>query len=186
MSRHPLTRRLNVYSRRVHRWGAILASVPVVIILCTGLLLQLKKQVPWVQPPTMRGSSQAPTLEPAAILAAAAAVPEAGISSWADVERLDIQPRRGIAKVVSATRWEVQIDTATGAVLQSRYRRSDLIESIHDGSYFHDKAKLFVFLPAGAALLGLWITGMYLWIIPNLARRNGRRRRGAVSSGGGA
>jgi len=57
------------------------------------------------------------------------------------------------------------------------YRRSDLIESLHDGSFFTDTAKLTVFLANGAVLLALWVTGMYLWGLPLVARRGARRRR---------
>ena len=69
-------------------------------------------------------------------------------------------------KIRGVNRWEVQLDATTGAVLSSTYRRSDLIESIHDGSWFHDRVKLWIFLPSGVVLLALWVTGMYLWILP--------------------
>ena len=45
------------------------------------------------------------------------------------------------------TGYEVQIDTETAEILQVAVRRSDLIESIHDGSYFNDHFKLWV-IPA--------------------------------------
>ena len=68
----------------------------------------------------------------------AKSVPEAGISSWADLDRVDIKPDKGVIKFISHSRWEVQIDTGTAEILQVAYRRSDLIESIHDGSCFAD------------------------------------------------
>ncbi len=74
--------------------------------------------------------------------------------------------RRGIAKLLSRNRWEVQIDLHSGAVLQHAYRRSDLIESLHDGSWFHESAKYWIFLPAGLITLGLWLTGIYLFVLP--------------------
>ena len=46
------------------------------------------------------------------------------------------------------------------------YRRSDVIETIHDGSWFHDNVKLWIFLPTAVVVLGLWITGIYLFILP--------------------
>jgi hypothetical protein len=105
--------------------------------------------------------------------------PEAGISTWDHVDRLDVRPGRGIVKVRGENRWEVQVDTQTRRVVQVMYRRSDLIESLHDGSFFSDTAKVTVFLANGAILLGLWITGMYLWGLPLVARRRGRLRRAA-------
>ena len=53
-------------------------------------------------------------------------------------------------------RWEVQLNADTGEVLHTAIRRSDVIESIHDGSWFHESFKLWVFLPAGIILAILW------------------------------
>lgn len=163
-------------NRRLHRIGAVLTAAPVLVVVLSGLLLQLKKESDWIQPPTAKGSAQAPALEFGQILEAARAVPEARIETWEDVDRLDVRPSKGIAKVRANSRWEVQVDTATGEVLQVAYRRSDLIESIHDGSWFHERAKLWVFLPSGVILLGLWGTGVYLWLLPHLARRRKRSK----------
>ncbi len=62
------------------------------------------------------------------------------------------------------------MDLATGDVLHSAYRRSDLIESLHDGSWFHDAAKLYVFLPVAVVVFGLWATGIYLFFLPIAVR----------------
>jgi hypothetical protein len=93
-------------------------------------------------------------------------VEEAKIQSWNDVDRLDVRVEKGVVKVRGKNRWEVQVDTHTGEVLHVAYRRSDLIESIHDGSWFHEKVKLWIFLPSGIILLTLWITGLYMVILP--------------------
>ncbi len=176
MARGPIGKACNKWSRSMHRWGAILASVPLMIVIASGLLLQWKKELAWVQPPERRGTEAAPSIGLGAILQAAKSEPRAGVRSWADIDRLDFRPARGVVKVLCASRWELQLDAASGAVLSSAYRRSDLIESIHDGSFFHSAAKHWVFFPAG---VGLWVTGLYLWALPLVARRNGRRRRGA-------
>jgi len=182
MSRHPTVRFINTWSRKSHRWGAIMIALPIAVVIGSGILLQLKKEMVWIQPPTVSGvmngspdDGMSATFDE--ILAAAMAVPEAEITGWDDVDRLDVRPDKGIVKVRGANRWEVQVDTATGEVVEVAYRRSDLIESIHDGSWFHDAAKLWVFLPSGAVLLALWLTGVYLWILPIWAKRAGRRRR---------
>lgn len=185
MSRNPTIKFLNRWSRKSHRWGAILIALPVAVVIGSGLFLQLKKDVDWIQPPTARGVAAG---EPERgmsvtfdeILAAAMTVPQAGFTSWDDIDRLDVRPSRGVVKVRGRNRWEVQVDAATGEVVQVAYRRSDLIESIHDGSWFHERAKLWIFLPSGVILLALWLTGMYLWILPIWAKRAGRKRRAAL------
>ena len=166
-----------IWNRRLHRWGALVVAVPFLLVICTGLLLQLKKQIPWVQPPEQRGATAAPALTLPEVLARAAAVPEAGIRGWDDVDRLDVRPGKGLIKVVTKSRWEVQLDAQTGAVLQTAYRRSDLIEQLHDGSWFHASAKLLIFLPVAVLVLGLWVTGMYLYLLPYRARRAARAAR---------
>lgn len=172
MSAAPRKSRAPKLNRRLHRIGALISALPVVVVVVTGLVLQLKKQVDWVQPPTRRGATTGLAVDWDTILASARSVPEAGIESWDDVDRLDVRPGKGMLKVRGKSRWEVQLDAASGEVLQVAYRRSDLIESIHDGSFFGgDAGKLWVFLPSGVVLLGLWISGVYLWLLPHLARR---------------
>jgi uncharacterized iron-regulated membrane protein len=158
----------------------VLVALPLLLVIGTGLLLLLKKDVDWIQPPTIEGSGTEPTLGPDRILSIARTVPEAGIESWDDIDRLDVRPGKGVLKVRAKNRWEVQIDAATGAVLQVAYRRSDLIESLHDGTFFHDSAKLWVFLPCALLLLGMWFTGVCLFFLPHYARwkRNRRLRAG--------
>lgn len=164
-------------NRKLHRFGALVAALPLIVIFVSGAFLQLKKDVAWIQPTTMDGTGTLPSISFDRILEVAASVPEAGVASWADVDRLDVRPEKGVVKVRAKSRWEVQIDTDTAEVLQVAYRRSDLFESIHDGSFFHDRAKLWVFLPAGLILIGLWVTGVYLWLLPHLVKRRRKEQR---------
>ena len=167
--------RLTILSRKLHRWGAIAIGLPVISVIGSGILLQVKKQVPWVQPREQRTEHPTPSVDWELMLAAAKAVPEAGVTSWADIDRVDVRPAKGILKVVTLSRWEVQMALATGEVLQVAYRRSDLIESLHDGSFYGDNMKLAIFLPSGLVLFGLWLTGLYLWLLPYLTKRKRAR-----------
>ena len=69
----------NKWTRKTHYWGAFVISIPIIIIIGTGILLQLKKDVNWIQPPTTEGKIQNnPTLSFDEILSAAMTVDEAG------------------------------------------------------------------------------------------------------------
>ena len=85
-------------------------------------------------------------------------------------------------KVRCKNRWEVQLDAKPGEVLQVAYRRSDMVESIHDGSFFLDQFKLWVFLPAGLILAVLAITGLHLFSLPHLAKLRRRRKKLGAST----
>ena len=162
-------------NRVFHRRASVLIALPLLLVIGTGLLLMLKKDVAWIQPPTQRGSTKELGVSFDQILASAKSVPEAGIEGWEDIDRLDVRPSKGMLKVRANNRWEIQVDAVTGEVLQTAYRRSDFIESLHDGSFFHDKVKLFIFLPSGVILLLLWVTGIYLFVQPYLLRRKRRK-----------
>ena len=165
----------NLLNRKIHSWLSVIIGIPILIIIASGLLLQVKKQVTWVQPAEIRGTTKTPDITLEKVLEVSKTVPEAKIKSWEDINRLDVRPSKGLVKVRAQNDWEIQIDLKDGRVMQVAYRRSDMIESIHDGSFFHDYAKYWLFLPAGIVLLILWITGMYMFFQPRWARwRRGR------------
>lgn len=168
--------KFSVLTRKSHAWGALLISLPLVLVIVTGLLLQVKKQLTWVQPKELRGSRGDPTLSMDQILAACQTVPESPIKSWGDIDRIDLRPSKGMIKVKAWDHTEVQLDARTGAVLQVAYRRSDIIESLHDGSWFGEWTKLGLFLPVGLTLLGLWCTGLYLFFYPRWVKWRRPRR----------
>ena len=162
-------------TRKIHRLGALLVSIPFLIVIITGLLLQLKKEVEWIQPTTEEVAIDTLSIKFSDILSISQGVLEAQIKDWSDIDRLDVRPDKGIVKVRAKNRWEIQIDLERGTILKTAYRRSDIIEQLHDGSWFHDAAKLWVFLPSGVIVLILWLSGMYLFFVPILFKRSRRR-----------
>ncbi len=66
------------------------------MIFSTGVLLQLKKQSDWIQPPIQQGVNSTPSVQFEEILEAAKSIPEAEIESWADIDRVDVRPNDGI------------------------------------------------------------------------------------------
>ena len=82
--------------RRLHYWGAALAGLPVIVILATGILLQLKKQLSWVQPSEMRGTRGAPAVSFDQLLTLARSVPAAGVRTWEDIPRIEGRPQKGL------------------------------------------------------------------------------------------
>lgn len=169
--------KLNVMVRRLHYWVSIGIALPALILIGSGLLLQTKKHWSWIQPVEQRGSSTTPQITFETLLSSLVTNPALGVRGWEDINRVDVRPNRGVAKVSLHSGFEVQVDLGTGSILQHAYRRSDLIESIHDGSFFGgDWTKLGLFLPTGILLLFLWASGLFLFFIPVLAKRRKSRR----------
>lgn len=162
--------------RQVHYWLSLAVFLPAGIMFAAGIFLMLKKEIDWIQPATERGvvEAQMPQASFDQMLAAARLHPEAGIEQWSDIDRIDLRVDKGIAKLRANSGWEVQVDTKTAEVLNVAYRRSDLIETIHDGSFFSDEVKLYLFLPSGVLLIIMWGTGIYLFLLPRMRKRKKR------------
>ena len=161
--------KLNKKIRQIHYWISPFIIIPVILIFTTGVLLQLKKQSNWIQPSTDKVSDNKPTML-ISYLEAAKSIPQAEISSWDDIDRIDIRPDKGIAKIRSNNHWEIQIDSKTAEVFSVNYRRSDIIESVHDGSFFTDYVKFGWFLPTGILLIVLSMSGIYMFLLPFVLR----------------
>ena len=168
--------------RQVHYWLSLAVFLPAGVMFVAGGFLMLKKEIEWIQPGTERGAVEAQLPEASfnEMLAAARAHPEAGINEWSDIDRIDLRVDKGMAKLRANSGWEVQVDTKTAEVLKVAYRRSDLIESIHDGSFFSDAVKLYIFLPTGVLLVIMWGTGIYLFLLPRMRKKKKPRAAASV------
>jgi uncharacterized iron-regulated membrane protein len=175
--------RFAVVNRKVHHWIGITITVPLLLVVTTGILLLVRKDVAAIQPPTQIGSASTPTIAFEEVLRIAQdAAPQAQIENWQDIDRLDVRPVKGIIKVRARNRWEIQIDSSNGQVLQVAYRRSELIESLHDGTFFHKYVSYLVMLPNAFILLTLLVTGIHMFFYPTVAKRRRLRRAAALKS----
>jgi hypothetical protein len=96
-----------------------------------------------------------------------------------ELDRIDVRSNKGIVKFVFKNHyWEIQLDGATGNLLNIGKRHSDFFENIHDGSildhYFgtsNGQIKLIYTTIMGFALLLFTITGFWLWYGPKRMKR---------------
>lgn len=172
--------------RRVHRFTGIFLFIFFMFISITGILLGWKKHSGGlILAETSRGSTSDLTewlpmneLHDKAVKYLRDSV-SAEISS--EVDRIDVRKNRGIVKFTFKDHfWGLQLDGKTGDLLQIEVRRSDFIESIHDGSildYYlgtsNEQIKLVYTSITGLALLTFTITGFWLWYGPKRMRRRG-------------
>lgn len=161
-------------NRTIHKWASIIIAIPLLISFVTGVLLLVKKEFSVIQPPTMKGEAAVPAINFDNILLAAQSVEQAQVNSWADVDRLDVRPSKGLIKIRSNNSFEIQIDAVTGKVLHVAKRNSDFIESIHDGTFFEKNANLWLMLPTAIIAIVLLITGVILFFLPYFRNNKGR------------
>ena len=162
---------INRLSRKIHIWSSILTLIPLLLFSGSGIFLLLKKEFTWIQPKTYKGVSKVPSITFDDILESSKSVDEGKIKNWKDIVRLDVRPSKGVVKVRNRNGYEIQIDLKTAEVLHSQVRRSDTIEAIHDGSYFSNFVKYYIFLPSSVLIFIASFTGLYLFILPFMRRR---------------
>ena len=164
-------------NRTIHYWGSSICAIPVLLVIVTGIMLLLKKDFDWIQPPTIKGQGTVPQVTFEKVIDVIKTIDDLQIKDWSDIDRLDVRPKKGIIKVQLNNNWEVQIDHQTGEVLHTAFRRSDIIESLHDGKFFGKAVSKYLFLPSAVILLTLWITGVYLFVTMLLTKRKNRKKR---------
>jgi uncharacterized iron-regulated membrane protein len=169
--------------RKIHRATGALLFAFFFIVAVTGLLLGWKKNSGGlILADTKKGSSAnlkdwlpLDTLhQNAAKIAHEKIDPALSL----DLDRIDVRQDKGSVKFVFTDGyWGVQLDGATGELLQIERRRSDFIENIHDASildkYLHGNGyiKLFYTTVMGVALLVFTITGFWLWYGPKRMKK---------------
>ena len=169
--------------RLIHYWLTAFTLFTVAMVAFTGVLLSVKKEFDALQPPTVEGASPGLPATPLdRLLVAVAAEPGRSALTWRDIDRIDVRPDEGIAKLILNDRTEYQVDLHTLKVLQTGYRTSDFIETLHDFSVLGDWGKYLLSLPTGIALLVLWGTGAYMFVKPMLVKRRKRRAKALAGS----
>jgi hypothetical protein len=104
--------RFNLLARKTHHWLAFAVALPVLVIIGTGLLLQVKKQWTWVQPAEQSGTPPGTgRLE----IPASARRGKDRPSGWADAHRVDVA-----SDAVShlEERLRVQVDLGNGSAAE--------------------------------------------------------------------
>ncbi|AHM63342.1 PepSY-associated TM helix domain protein [Flammeovirgaceae bacterium 311] len=168
------------FYRSLHKWVAIPLLLFMLLIGVTGLLLGWKKQVALL-PPTQSttASLTAGWISLDSLQQIARNYAESSLGKSPEIDRIDIRPGKGVAKVRFANHFtEIQVDGKTGAVLSVSHRTSDLIEMIHDGSIVEylagtgtDAVKLLYTSLVSIGLILLSVSGFWLWFNPKRIRK---------------
>lgn len=172
--------------RWLHRKIAIFLFVFFLIISITGLLLGIKKHTGLLAPTQKGVSSDLSTWLPVdSLQKMAIKFLKDSVNSKlsTEVDRIDIRPKKGIAKFVFREHFNaLQLDGTTGRLLLVEKRRSDFIEKIHDGSILdklfgtgNEQIKLTYTVIMGFSLFMLVLTGFWLWYGPKKIRKDRKK-----------
>lgn len=154
---------------KLHRWLGVAAGIVLLLTAVTGVLLLVKKDYAWIQPKTMKcAEGTLADVQPIQkVIEAVLALDIPQFQSADDISRIDFRPGKRLHKVISRhDDCEVQVDAITLKTSGPNVRRSDWLESLHDGSWFGDFAHDWVMPVVAIILAFLAISGYVMWLYP--------------------
>lgn len=172
------------FSRKTHKYLALIFLVFFLVMAITGALLGLKKHSgDLLLPKTYVGTSTdlKNWLPIDSLHKMALQVLRDSVSKdlSPELDKIDIRRDKGTVKFVFENHYtDIQIDGATGKLLNIGVRRSDFIEHLHDGSIVDrylgtsdGQFKVIYTFLTGISLLLLTVTGFWMWYGPKRLRR---------------
>jgi len=148
--------------KKIHLFIAITFILPIVIIFISGLILVSKQIFPIIQPPVI----ETQFIEGKSLLKLD------DFTKNPEVDQIIYRPNKNNLSIRYKDDMEKQIHAQTGDVLSFAKRHTNWLLRIHQGSYFSDWVKKFIFIPTAIVLQILWISGMMLYF-------KTRKRKGA-------
>jgi len=175
--------------RKIHRYSAISLLVFFFIMALSGLLLGWKKHSgELLQAKTYTGTSSELnewlSIDSLNTIATMTLLDSISPALSFDLDRIDIRKEKGAVKFIYKNHyWGIQLDGVTGKVMRISRRRSDFIESLHDGSLLdsylgtNDIIKLLYSTIMGLALTTFTVTGFWLWYGPKRMKHLSRKHK---------
>jgi len=166
--------------RSIHKYVGLFACLFLLVLSVTGFLLAVKGRMDWVRPETKQGAEVTSLAEIVGMQEVADAAFSAGfkeLQKMEDIDRLEFHAEDRIFKVISKKGYrEVQVDGATGKVLSTGQRNDQLLEDLHDLSFFADAAHSWGLPAVAVGLFVLSCSGLVMYLVP-VARRAKFRRQ---------
>jgi hypothetical protein len=165
----------------IHLWLGVVATVALISISITGILLNHKRGLGLMPDVPHEPTGEFVAAIPMERLARAAleAAPQSARGTWKPgdpvdvglIDRMDVRPRNGYVKVRLRDKasMEMTVDIASGKVLHTGRRGDVFLEKLHSGEAFGGPFIILSDIAAIALVLTL-VTGYWLWLVPKLSR----------------
>jgi hypothetical protein len=184
---------LLVQFRKWHGWGGAILSLFILVVAVTGILLNHKDLFfhgeAKKQPQGLLTSSTNLAALPISFEKALAVARD----HYGDVplEKIELKDERGWLhyKVARGEGEEIRIDAQTGEATHkygakletggaTTYNWAKIVDDLHTGKLFGTAGKLLVDVTSGV-IIALTLTGLYLWAVPILRKRQSKARQAA-------
>lgn len=150
----------------VHLWIGVLATVLIVTVSVTGILLNHKVRLGYQQSVDNPAPGSLESSLPLSELVTRARSTDPSLVEM-PVDRMDVRPDDGIVKVRfdDDVTTEVILRLDDGTVLSRSTRGDVFLERLHSGELFGDRWVLLSDI-AAVGLMVLMLSGLWLWLFP--------------------
>lgn len=142
--------------RTWHAYVGLVATLPLLVIVVTGLVLQLRNQFEGIQPSTLKLELESG--KPLLTMEEVVAKFDKG-----QVDQVIYRPGKANYSVRIKGGNEVQMHPQTGEVLKNLPRRSGMLIDIHQGSWLGPAGQYGIHFGAGLSLLFLLFSGVLIF-----------------------
>jgi len=139
--------------KKIHLFIALVFLLPIVIIFSSGLVLVSKQFFPIIQP----------TIIETTVIEGKAFLSFEELRKDLEIDQIIYRPSKNNIAIRYKNDMEKQLNAQTGEVLSFAKRHTNWLLRIHQGNYFSNWVKQFVFIPTAFALQVLWISGLLLY-----------------------
>ncbi len=144
--------------RNIHRKISLYLVIPIGVILLSGIILQLRNQIEWIQPALIQGEAGTGSL-----IGPNEIIQHLKITKT-DVDQIIYKPAKNNVSLRLKSGEEIQLDPESGKVLKRAIRRTNLLIDIHQGSIIGPLGQYGVYILSGLGLLLLYMSGIYLLV----------------------
>jgi uncharacterized iron-regulated membrane protein len=142
--------------KKSHRWVAILITLPLALIVITGLVLQVRNQFEFIQPAAVQSEMRegTPLLTFEQILSSV---------ERKDLDQIIYRPGKKNLAVRYKDGTELQLHPQTGELQKKAIRRTNILIELHQGSLFGPAFQYGVHVMTGLGLFFLIISGIVIF-----------------------
>lgn len=141
-------------NRKLHKNLALLSALPLIVIVVTGILLQVRREFEIIQPKLVSSEITQTKLITLEEIAAK--------HSDKQIDQIIYRPTKKNIAIRYSNGDERQIHPVTGEIIKEAPRYTTLLIKIHQGSWLGSWGEYGIHLPAGIIFLVLIITGLTL------------------------
>jgi uncharacterized iron-regulated membrane protein len=142
--------------KKWHRIVALMITIPLILIVASGLILQLRNQFESIQPKALSS-----TLEPNFPLLSLDQV--IGSLGGKNIDQIIYRPSKGNLSIRMKDGMDIQIHPQTGEILKRAPRRTNFLIDLHQGTWIGSFGQYFIYLPASVGLAFLIVSGIAIY-----------------------